>query len=96
MLAVDEPQTAVLNELESEVASLIVEGLNLEVSPADIDPNGHIFGEGLGLDSIDALEIALLLQKKYGVSITQGEDKNREIFGSIRSLTAFVASNRTM
>src|SRR5947209_3454552 len=62
----------VLDELELEVAELIVEGLNLEFKPGEIDPEVPIFAEGLGLDSIDALEIALLVQKKYGVSITQG------------------------
>jgi len=83
-----------LGGLQSELATLIVEGLNLGVKPEEIDPDGQIFGEGLGLDSIDALEIALLVQRKYGVSITQGEERNKEIFRSLRTLTDFVSSNR--
>jgi acyl carrier protein len=84
-----------LTGLEHEVATLIIEGLNLGVKPEEIDPDGHIFGEGLKLDSIDALEIALLVQRKYGVSITQGEERNKEIFRSLRSLSDFVSSNRS-
>jgi acyl carrier protein len=84
-----------LGPLMSEIAELLVEGLNLGVRPEAIDPHAAIFGEGLGLDSIDALEIALLVQRKYGVSITQGEEQNKQIFRSLRSLTEFVSNNRT-
>jgi acyl carrier protein len=80
--------------LQREVAGIIVEGLNLQVAPENIDPQAPIFGEGLGLDSIDALEIALLLSQKYGVTISQGDSRNQEIFRSLHSLTTFVAENR--
>jgi acyl carrier protein len=73
-----------------EIASLIVEALNLGVKPEDIEPDGALFDDGLGLDSIDALEIALTLQRVYGVSITQGEEQNKEIFRSLNSLAEFV------
>jgi acyl carrier protein len=90
------PMTAEgLSGLRQELATLIVEGLNLGVKPEEIDPDGYIFGEGLGLDSIDALEIALLVQRKYGVSITQGEERNKEIFRSLSTLTDFVSTNRS-
>nr|WP_211417943.1 phosphopantetheine-binding protein [Bradyrhizobium diazoefficiens] len=75
-----------------EIAALIVEALNLGVKPEDIEPDAALFDEGLGLDSIDGLEIALTLQRVYGVSITQGEERNKEIFRSLRSLTDFVAT----
>jgi acyl carrier protein len=93
--ALEGPETAALGALMGEIAELLVEGLNLGVQPGAIDPDGAIFGEGLGLDSIDALEIALLVQRKYGVSITQGEEQNKQIFRSLRSLTEFVAKNRS-
>jgi acyl carrier protein len=83
-----------LNDLEREVAAVIVEGLNLQTDPSKIDPQAPIFGEGLGLDSIDALEIALLLSQKYGVTISQGDSQNQEIFHSLRALSGFVANNR--
>ena len=86
---------AALDTLLGEIAELLVEGLNLGVKPEAIEPDAAIFGEGLGLDSIDALEIALLVQRKYGVSITQGEEQNKQIFRSLRSLTEFVSNNRT-
>lgn len=84
------------NELVSELKDLLIEGLHLEdVRPDDIGLEEPLFGDGLGLDSIDALEIAVLLDRKYGVKITSGDDKNPEIFASINSLTQFVAENRT-
>lgn len=74
----------------------MIEGLNLEdVAPDDIEPDAPLFGDGLGLDSIDALEIAVLLDRKYGVKISSGDDRNPDIFASLRSLAEFVESNRT-
>ncbi len=84
------------SELVSELKDLLIEGLHLEdVEPDDIGLDEPLFGDGLGLDSIDALEIAVLLDRKYGVRITSGDDKNPEIFASISSLASFVAENRS-
>jgi acyl carrier protein len=83
-------------ELVSELKDLLIDGLHLEdVEPDEIDLNEPLFGEGLGLDSIDALEIAVLLDRKYGVRISSGDDKNPEIFASLNSLAEFVAENRS-
>ncbi|NLE87347.1 MAG: acyl carrier protein [Myxococcales bacterium] len=83
--------------LETELTQLIVSALSLEdVDPASIDLDAPLFGEGLGLDSIDALELSVVLSRQYGVSIKSDDQKNREIFSSVRSLAAFVASHRTV
>jgi acyl carrier protein len=85
-----------LQELLTELKQLLIEGLNLEgVDPDDIGPDAPLFGEGLGLDSIDALEIAVLLDRKYGVKISSGDDRNPAIFASLRSLAEFVEFNRS-
>ncbi len=81
-------------ELEREVAGLIVEALNLEMAPADIDPQAPLFGEGLGLDSIDILEVALVVSKKYGFQLRSDDNNNTRIFQSLRSLCQHIASNR--
>ena len=78
-------------DIEAELKVLIVDVLGLEdVKPADIDSQAAIFGAGLGLDSIDALELALAISKKYGVKIKADDERNREIFGSVRSLASFI------
>ena len=83
-------------ELVAELKTLLIEGLHLEdMSAEEIIPDEPLFGEGLGLDSIDALEIAVLLDRKYGVKITSEDDRNQEIFASLNSLAEFVAENRT-
>ena len=83
-------------ELVAELKTLFIEGLHLEDITADeIIPEDPLFGEGLGLDSIDALEIAVLLDRKYGVKITSEDERNQEIFASLNSLVEFVAENRT-
>ncbi len=83
--------------LETELTQLIVSALSLEdVDPASIDLDAPLFGDGLGLDSIDALELSVVLSRQYGVSIKSDDQKNREIFSSVRSLAAFVASHRTV
>ena len=83
-------------ELVAELKTLLIEGLHLEDMIAEeIVPDEPLFGEGLGLDSIDALEIAVLLDRKYGVKITSEDDRNQEIFASVNSLAEFVAENRT-
>jgi len=80
--------------LEAEVASLIVSALNLEVAAQDIDPLAPLYGEGLGLDSIDILEIALVISKKYGLQIKAGDKDNVRIFASLRNLAAHIAQHR--
>jgi acyl carrier protein len=81
--------------LTSEVAALIVAALNLEVAPADIDPHAPLYGEGLGLDSIDILEIALVVSKQYGVQLRADSDENERIFGSLRQLVDYITAHRT-
>lgn len=81
---------------ETELAQLLVESLNLEgVTAADIDPEAPLFGAGLGLDSIDALELALAISKKYGFQLRSDSDENRRIFGSLRALSEHVQAHRT-
>jgi acyl carrier protein len=76
---------------EHEVAELIVETLNLEdMSAEDIDPEEALFGNGLGLDSIDALELALAISQKYDVQLRADDTNVKEVFYSLRSLTAYV------
>lgn len=83
------------NELIVELKTLLIEGLHLEdLGPDDIDLEAPLFGDGLGLDSIDALEIAVILDREYGVRIVSGDDRNPEIFASLNSLADFVAENR--
>jgi acyl carrier protein len=82
-------------ELEREVAQLIVSALNLEVAPQNIEAESDLYGDGLGLDSIDILEIALVVSKQYGIQMkTEGDDSSL-IFKSLRSLSAYIAEKRT-
>ena len=78
-----------------EVAQLIVEGLNLEITADQIEPDAPLYGDGLGLDSIDVLEIALVISKRYGFQLRADNADNQKIFSSLRSLAAYVAANRT-
>jgi acyl carrier protein len=78
-------------ELEAELKRLIIDTLMLEdVTPEGIDSNAPLFVEGLGLDSIDALELALAISRKYGVRIKADDERNREVFRSVASLAAFI------
>lgn len=80
---------------ETELAQLLVESLNLDgVDPAGIDPEAPLFNAGLGLDSIDALELALAVSQKYGFQLRSDNDDNRRIFASLRALSAHVEQNR--
>ncbi len=79
---------------EAELARLIVKTLNLEVSADDIDPQESLFGEGLGLDSIDILEVALIVSREFGVKLRADDKSNVEIFNSLRSLNAFIQTHR--
>jgi acyl carrier protein len=81
-------------DLEQEVAALIVEAINLEMAPSEIDPEAPLFGEGLGLDSIDILEVALVVSKKYGFQLRSDDSNNTRIFQSLRSLCQHIALNR--
>jgi acyl carrier protein len=81
--------------LQRELATLFVQALNLEVAPEDIDPNAPLYGEGLGLDSIDILEIALLVSKQYGIQIRADSQENQQIFRSLRHLAEYIAVQRT-
>ena len=80
---------------EAELAHLIVDSLHLEIGAAEIAPEAPLFGEGLGLDSIDALELALAISRQYGIELKSDEERNRAIFGSLRSLAAHIAAHRT-
>jgi acyl carrier protein len=78
-----------------ELKALLINELNLEdVSPEDIDDNAPLFREGLGLDSIDALELAVILDQKYGVKIKADDERNADIFSSLNALADFVSENR--
>ncbi|NOT10553.1 MAG: acyl carrier protein [Methylococcaceae bacterium] len=82
--------------LVDELKTLLIEELLLEdISPDDILPDDPLFGEGLGLDSIDALEIAVLLDRQYGIKITAEDNRNQAIFASLNSLAEFISANRT-
>ena len=80
--------------LEREVAALIVEALNLEIQADEIQPEEALFGEGLGLDSIDILEVALVVSKRYGFQLKSDNDDNFRIFSSLRSLASHIQANR--
>ncbi|OIO69715.1 MAG: acyl carrier protein [Zetaproteobacteria bacterium CG1_02_55_237] len=79
-----------------ELRELIINELNLEdVSPEDIKDDEPLFGGGLGLDSIDALELAIVVERKYGVKIKSGDDRNVQIFSSLAALAKHIEENRT-
>ena len=81
-------------ELERELAQLFVDALNLETPAAEIDVTAPLFGDGLGLDSIDILEVALEVSQRYGFQLRSDDQDNERIFRSIRSLAAHVAQHR--
>jgi acyl carrier protein len=81
--------------IHNELKDLIVDTLALEdITPAEIETDAPLFVEGLGLDSIDSLEIAMVLEERYGVTLDDDPDTNRKIFDSVRSLGVFVTENR--
>lgn len=81
--------------LEQEVKDLIIEALQLEdISAADIDTDAALFVEGLGLDSIDALELGVALQKRYGISLSADSEDTRRHFASVRTLAALIENDR--
>jgi acyl carrier protein len=81
--------------LEAELAQLFVSALNLETAATDIDPEAPLFGDGLGLDSIDILEVALEISQRYGFQLRSDDENNQQIFRNLRSLAAHVAAHRT-
>lgn len=89
-----EPQSDALTADELELAGLIVSALNLEIQATEIDPDAPLYGEGLGLDSIDILEIALAISKAYGVKLRSDDPDNRKIFSSLRSLHQHIRRRR--
>lgn len=99
-----EPQTAPAHPtapqqdpaaLESDLAALFVQALNLEMKAEEIDPTAPLFGDGLGLDSIDILEVALEVSQRYGFQLRSDDENNHQIFQNLRSLAAHVAQHRT-
>jgi acyl carrier protein len=79
---------------ELELAQLIVTSLNLEVSAAEIEPEAPLYGEGLGLDSIDILELSLAISKTYGVQLKSDDADNNKIFSSLRNLNQHIQQHR--
>lgn len=85
------------NELEQEIKELIVSALDLEdISPNDIDTNAPLFGTGLGLDSIDALELGMALKKKYQVNFKSDKNANKEYFKSVACLATYIAESKNI
>lgn len=84
-----------MEELTQQVKQQIIEVLNLEeVAPADIDDDAPLFGEGLGLDSIDALELIVMMEKHYGIKLSNPAE-GKEIFKSVRVMTQYINDHRT-
>ena len=81
--------------LERDLAGLFVQALNLEQKPEEIDPTAPLFGDGLGLDSIDILEVALEVSHRYGFQLRSDDENNQKIFQNLRSLALHVAQHRT-
>lgn len=87
--------TTDLESLMAEVAAMIVGALNLEIVPGEIEPDEPLFGDGLGLDSIDVLEVALSVSKAYGFQLRADDESNTRVFSSLRSLATHIAAHRT-
>ncbi len=81
--------------LEREVAELVVSALSLEISADNVQADEPLYGDGLGLDSIDILEIALVVSKRYGLQLRAGNEDNHAVFHSLRSLSDYIAAQRT-
>jgi len=84
-----------LNQDEVELARLIVNTLNLELDIADVEPGTPLYGEGMGLDSIDILEVALAVSQRYGVTLHADDENNIKIFACVRSLSDYIQKNKT-
>lgn len=95
MQNIQKPAVTSNAELQREVAALMIECLNLEIAADQIDPDAPLYGEGLGLDSIDVLEVALVVSKRYGMQLRADSADNQQIFSSLRSLADYIAAQRT-
>ncbi len=85
-----------MDELKNEIKVLIISSLNLEdIEPADIDNEAPLFVDGLGLDSIDALELGVTLQRRYGLALSADTAETRQHFASVNTLADFIVANRT-
>ena len=93
MSAAISPQA--VEALLTEVAELIISALNLDMAASEIEADAPLFGDGLGLDSIDVLEIALVISKQYGFQLKSDNEDNIRIFSSLRALTEHIASQRS-
>ena len=82
-------------DLQREVAELMIECLNLEMSADQITPDAPLYGDGLGLDSIDVLEVALEVSKRYGLQLRADSEDNQHLFSSLRNLCDYIATHRT-
>jgi acyl carrier protein len=87
--------TEALSVEEFELARLIVDTLNLELDLGDVEPDTALYGEGLGLDSIDILEVALAVSQRYGVTLHADDENNTEIFKSVRALSDYIRQNKS-
>jgi len=92
---IQESAPLVGESLQREIAALFVQALNLDVAPENIDPDEPLYGSGLGLDSIDILEVALIVAKQYGVQLRANSEENQHIFRSLRHLAEYIAVQRT-
>ena len=81
-----------MNELIEDLKKRLIENLNLEISPDEIDPDAPLFGDGLGLDSIDALEMILILEKYYGLRLND-PNEGKQIFRSVRTMARYIIDN---
>ncbi|MDO8448177.1 MAG: phosphopantetheine-binding protein [Rhodoferax sp.] len=95
MTEITSPMRSNDQALQLEVAQLIVEALNLDIKASEIAPDAPLYGDGLGLDSIDILEISLVISKQYGLQLRADDQDNQSFFSSLCSLTAYIASQRT-
>jgi acyl carrier protein len=87
-------ESSIQNPEEAALAKLIISTLNLEISESEIGPNEALFGDGLGLDSIDILEISLMISQTYGVQLRSDDENNHKVFQSLRSLSSYIQSHR--
>jgi acyl carrier protein len=89
------PDSEIASPEELQLAELIVATLNLDVAAVDISPNAPLYGEGLGLDSIDILELALVISKNYGIQLRPDDENNMKVFSSLRSLNRHIQQYRS-